>query len=132
MEEKNDSFVVYRSFFETIKRAKMIDPLLALELYEAIFNYGLNGEKYEIDVADTNSIMIDGFLQGIYPSIDNSLARYNNAISAGGKGGKRSKVDGEELKEMLLTGQPIKEIAEYFEVTESAIRKRQEYKDFKK
>ena len=59
-EEQKDSFVFYRTFWDTIQTLKQggdNERELAYKLMEAIIQYGLNGEY------DTSNIIVNGLMQ---------------------------------------------------------------------
>lgn len=74
-----ESFVFYRSFYDAIK---CLPDEQRLEIYEAIFEYGLND----------NDVQLEGASQAIYnltkPSINSANARYNASVENGRKGGR--------------------------------------------
>ena len=79
MQDKKDSFVFYRSFYEGIET--MEDKEIKCDIYEAICNYCLNGVEPETDG------WAKAYLLAIKPMIDNASARYNARVENGKKGG---------------------------------------------
>ena len=73
-----DSFIFYRSFFETIKKIPKKDRL---QLVEAICNYALNDEE------DLLSSLNAAIFEMVKPQIDANTKRYEN----GKKGGRPKK-----------------------------------------
>lgn len=73
-----DSFIFYRSFFETIKKIPKKDRL---QLVEAICNYALNDEE------DSLSSLNAAIFEMVKPQIDANTKRYEN----GKKGGRPKK-----------------------------------------
>lgn len=73
-----DSFIFYRSFFETIKKIPKKDRL---QLVEAICNYALNDEE------DSLSLLNAAIFEMVKPQIDANTKRYEN----GKKGGRPKK-----------------------------------------
>lgn len=77
-----DSFVFYRSFYESIKK---LDKEVQLEIYNAICNYSLNDEVIDL------SPVADAIFTLIKPNIDNATKRYNASVENGKKGGRPKK-----------------------------------------
>lgn len=80
--KKRESFVFYRSFFESIERAD--DKEIQLQLYQAISRYALNGEEPQL------SGMVASVWVGMKPQIDANIKRYINGCKGaphGKKGG---------------------------------------------
>ena len=73
-----DSFVFYKSFYESIKE---LDPENQLEVFKSIFEYAFYNKNIELN----------GISKAIFtlmkPNIDNSIARYNACVENGRKGG---------------------------------------------
>lgn len=83
---KSDSFVFYRSFYEAVKK---IPKGEREELYEAIFEYALNGECYAGDNGVAGMV-----LEFVRPQIDANIKRRKNGMKgaeAGKKGGRPKK-----------------------------------------
>ncbi len=77
-----DSFVFYRSFYESIKG---LDKDIQLEIYNAISEYSLNDRILELSpIANAIFILIK-------PNIDNATKRYNASVENGKKGGRPKK-----------------------------------------
>lgn len=77
-----DSFVFYRSFFESISN---LDSNIKLEIYDAICSYSLNGEVIELSPVATAIFTL------IKPNIDNATKRYDASVENGKKGGRPRK-----------------------------------------
>ena len=77
-----DSFVFYRSFYESIKN---LDKEIQLEIYNAICNYSLNDEQMEL------SPIANAIFTLIKPNIDSATKRYNASVENGKKGGRPKK-----------------------------------------
>lgn len=81
-----DSFIFYRSFYEAVKK---IPKGEREELYEAIFEYALNGECYAGDNGVAGMV-----LEFVRPQIDANIQRRKNGMKgaeAGKKGGRPKK-----------------------------------------
>lgn len=79
----SDSFIFYRSFYEAVKK---IPKGEREELYEAIFEYALNGECYTGDNGVAGMV-----LEFVRPQIDANIQRRMNGMKgaeAGKKGGR--------------------------------------------
>ena len=110
-----DSFVFYRSFYESIKS---LDKDLQIEIYTAICEYSLNGIEMDLSPVSTAIFRL------IKPNIDNATKRYKEAVENGKRGGKPSKIKDEDILRLREEGKKNKEIAEMFGVTEKAIERR--------
>lgn len=81
-----DSFIFYRSFYEAVKK---IPKGNREELYEAIFEYALNGECYAGDNGVAGMV-----LEFVRPQIDANIQRRKNGMKgaeSGKKGGRPKK-----------------------------------------
>jgi hypothetical protein len=70
MENKRDSMVFYRSFYESLKG---LSPMISAEVYDAIFSYGLDFKDPEI----TDPVAKAMFTL-IKPQLDANIKRYEN------------------------------------------------------
>ena len=77
-----DSFVFYRSFYESIKN---LDKDIQLEIYNAMCEYSLNDKNPELSPIATAIFTL------IKPNIDNATKRYNASVENGKKGGRPKK-----------------------------------------
>lgn len=77
-----DSFVFYRSFYESIKN---LDKDIQIEIYNAICEYSLNDVQVELSPIATAIFTL------IKPNIDNATKRYNASVENGKKGGRPKK-----------------------------------------
>lgn len=77
-----DSFVFYRSFYESIKN---LDKDTQLEIYSAICEYSLNDEIGELSPVATAIFTL------MKPNIDSATKRYNASVENGKKGGRPKK-----------------------------------------
>jgi len=74
-EKVRDSFVFYRSFFQSTKRLTKEDKA---ELFEAICSYALDGESIEMSaVPDAIFSVIKPQLDGVYKNIEKGEAHWN-------------------------------------------------------
>ena len=121
-EEQKDSFVFYRTFWDTIQTLKQggdSERELAYKLMEAIIQYGLNGEY------DTSNIIVNGLMQQTIFAIDQAQERYDKSRENGAKGGRPKKgATAEEIKELLATGKTRKEVAGILGISEKTISRR--------
>lgn len=77
-----DSFIFYRSFYESIKN---LDKDIQIEIYNAICEYSLNDKQMEL------SPIANAIFTLIKPNIDNATKRYNASVENGKKGGRPKK-----------------------------------------
>ena len=121
-EEQKDSFVFYRTFWDTIQTLKQggdSERELAYKLMEAIIQYGLNGEY------DTSNIIVNGLMQQTIFAIDQAQERYDKSSENGAKGGRPKKgATADEIKELLATGKTRKEVAGILGISEKTISRR--------
>lgn len=77
-----DSFIFYRSFYESIKN---LDKDTQLEVYNAICEYSLNEIEVEL------SPIANAIFTLIKPNVDNAAKRYTASVENGKKGGRPRK-----------------------------------------
>jgi hypothetical protein len=77
-----DSFIFYRSFYESIRN---LDKDIQIEIYNAICEYSLNDKNLELSPIATAIFTL------IKPNIDNATKRYNASVENGKKGGRPKK-----------------------------------------
>ena len=70
MENKRDSMVFYRSFYESLKG---LSPIICAEVYDAVFSYGL--DFYEPDFTEP---VAKAMFTLIKPQLDANIKRYEN------------------------------------------------------
>ena len=114
----DESFVFYRTWVDSINILRKIDKDLALEAYDAIVNYGLNGEIYE------GNLMVQAVLPSIMQGIDNAKERYQKAVENGKKGGRPTKINGSEVVKLRNEGKTQKEIAEKLGCSERTVSRK--------
>lgn len=85
-----DSMVFYRSFYEAIKD---LDNDIQVEVYNAIFGYGLNGDIPNL------SPMANAIFTLVKPQIDANNKRKENGKINGAKGAEYGKLGGRPKKE---------------------------------
>lgn len=100
----NQSFVWYRTFYDTFKELEQTDKELALKYAEAVMEYGLNGE-YDESNSLINALMISTIF-----NIDKAQERYNKTKGDGSKGGRKEKYPAEKIWEMQDQGMTKDEI----------------------
>lgn len=124
--EKNKGFAFYQNFWDSIENLTVDQQK---EICYAIVKYGITGEMVSVTDCPLGFSMATAFR----PAIDNSVERFNNNSLNGTKGGRPTKIDGNELIAYLQQnpGVGAKTVAQYFGVTESAIQKRPEWKNRK-
>jgi hypothetical protein len=89
-----ESFVVYKSFYHLIKLLKQKDQI---KMYEAIFEYGLEGVIPTFDNPSSEAVW-----QGIFPQLKANQKRYENGLKGaesgvlGGRPRNNPTVDKEE------------------------------------
>lgn len=79
-----DSFIFYRSFYESIKN---LDKETQLEVYNAICEYSLNETEVEL------SPIANAIFTLIKPNVDSATKRYNACVENGKKGGRPRKTE---------------------------------------
>jgi hypothetical protein len=122
---ERESIVFYRSFYEAI--AQLQDTKTKVEVYDAVFEYGLNGVETEI------TGIAGALFTAFKPQIDKNNKRYENSLKGGAPKGnqnakkqpkttekqpknnqKQPKTTETEVKETYGTGGNVKlTIAEY-------------------
>lgn len=80
--EMKESFVFYRSFYESISK---LDDKSKLEIFTAICEYSLNEKELEL------STVADAIFTLIKPNIDSANRRYVASVKNGKKGGRPKK-----------------------------------------
>lgn len=107
-----DSFVFYRSFYESIKE---LDKDIQLEIYNAICEYSFNDELSEL------SPVAKALFTMIKVNIDNAMKRYNASVENGKNGGRPKSVDTDTVRKLLSKKMTIKEIADKTNCSERTI-----------
>lgn len=119
--EEYKSFVFMASWRELLDSYEEDDDIeTAKEILWQIMKYGTAG------YIDTDNKKIRGIIKGtIAPNIDKAQERYNKAANGGNKGGRpRKEIDIEEVNNLIGQGMNIKQVAEYFGVSDDTIRRR--------
>lgn len=121
---KNKGFAFYQNFWDSVENLPLEQQK---DVVYAIVKYGITGE------IDTNPLGA-AMTQAFKPAIDNSIMRFNTNADNGKVGGRPSKMSSAELSSYLIEHPraTAKEVSEYFGVTESAVQKRDEWKNRKK
>lgn len=122
---KNKGFSFYQNFWDSIESLPMDQQK---DVVYAIVKYGITGEM------DTSNPLGAAMTQAFKISIDNSIERFNVSTEAGKLGGRPSKVSGTALADYLRENPKAtaKTVAEHFGMSESAVQKREEWKNRKK
>lgn len=89
---ERDSFIFYRSFYDSIKT---LEPIIFYEIIKAIIEYALNGESYSGSNTTVNMVFTL-----IKPQIDANNKKYTN----GKKGGRPNKNEKPEVTNKKTTG----------------------------
>ena len=120
---RNKGFAFYENFWAAIENLPLDQQK---DVCYAIAKYGITGE---VDESPFGAAMTQAFK----PAIDNSVERFNSGIENGKLGGRPSKITSAELVTFLNENPKVtaKETAEHFGVSESAIQKREEWKNRK-
>jgi hypothetical protein len=120
---KNKGFAFYQNFWDSVESLPLEQQK---DVIYAIVKYGITGE------IDTNPLGV-AMTQAFKPAIDNSVERFNSNSENGRIGGRPTKIASSEISSYLVEHPraTAKEVAEYFGVTESAIQKREEWKNRK-
>ena len=91
---KRDSFVFYRSFFQSISNCP---DEAQLQLYRAIAGYGLNQAEPVFQESEFRPF-IEAIWEGIRPQLDANLRRYLNGINGGAPKGSHNNPNGRRGK----------------------------------
>lgn len=111
----SDSFVFYRSFYET---AQMIgNESDRLTLYEALIVYGLTGEKPALEYP------LNAILEQMTASVKAASDRYTAAKESGEKGGRPKKWIPPEEWQAYYKEHGRKATAEHYGIPEETIKK---------
>lgn len=100
----NQSFVWYRTFYDTFKELEQTDKELALKYAEAVMEYGLNGEY------DESNGLINALMASAIFNIDKAQERYIKNKDDGSKGGRKEKYPAEKIWELQDQGLSKEEI----------------------
>ena len=112
----NNSFVIYHTYYDTYKRLKKRDPLLAAEFIDAILAYGFTGEMPPED-----SIIMDYGLTTMFSQIDASTTRYERAVKNGG-GRPSISISEEDIYAQISICDTWKEIAANLKIDADTLR----------
>ena len=120
---KNKGFAFYQNFWDSVENLPLEQQK---DVVYAIVKYGITGEM------DVNPLGV-AMTQAFKPAIDNSIERFNGNLENGRIGGRPSKMSSIELTNYLLQNPraTAREASEHFGVTESAIQKREEWRNRK-
>lgn len=99
---ERDSFIVYRSYWEGLKR---MDKDVQCEVYNAIMEYGFTGNVPEM------SPTAEGIFILMKPNVDVSLTRYKNGRKGGSMSASKRSVSKAKAKQMTYDDE-IKEMLE--------------------
>lgn len=99
---ERDSFIVYRSYWEGLKR---MDKDVQCEVYNAIMEYGFTGNVPEM------SPTAEGIFILMKPNIDVSLTRYKNGRKGGSVSASKRSVSKIKAKQMTYDDE-VKEMLE--------------------
>lgn len=118
----NNSFVIYHTYYDTYKRLKKRDPVLAAEFIDAILAYGFTGE-----MPGEDSIVWDFGLTTMFSQIDASTNRYERAVKNGG-GRPSISISEEDIYNQISICDTWKEIAANLKIDADTLRAiRQKY-----
>lgn len=113
--DRADSFVFYRSFFET---AQLIDDVEErLMLYEGLMHFGLEGEKPNLPYP------LNAILEQMTASVKAASDRYTAAKENGDKGGRPKKYVPPEEWQAYRKDHTQKETAEYFGISVDTLQR---------
>ena len=91
---KRESFVFYKSFYESIKE---LDPLDQVQIYNAIFNYQFEGEESELKGICKSIFTL------IIPQLEANNKRYLNGLKGGAPKGNRNATKKQPKNNLDLT-----------------------------
>lgn len=114
---KGNSFVMYRSYYNTYLKIKERNPQEAFEYIDAILNYGFIG-----DVPDEDSPVWMYGLDTTFSTIDASISRYERAENNNG-GRPRNTTTAEQIYEQMALYNTWKEVASALNIDEDTLRK---------
>ncbi len=119
----NRGFAFYENYYASMT---LLPEDLKMKLGLAIIEYGMEGKRPEDPV-------IAALLQGMIPSIDNSVERFNSNSENGNKGGRPSKATDEDIAAFLAENPKAtaQTIADHFGMSASAVQKREPWKNRK-
>lgn len=112
-----NSFVVYRSYYNTYLKIKQKDPESANAFMDAILCYGFTGETPDVD----SDIWVYG-LDTIFAQIDASTSNYARAKNSNG-GRPGSNISADQIYELMETHKTWKSIAQTLNIDEDTLRR---------
>lgn len=113
--DKTESFVFYRSFFETAQLIE--DEHDRMRLYEGLIHFGLEGEKPELPYP------LNAILEQMTASIKAASDRYAAAKENGEKGGRPKKFIPPEEWQAYRKEHSQKETAEHFGISVDTLQR---------
>lgn len=113
--DKAESFVFYRSFFETAQLIE--DEHDRMRLYEGLIHFGLEGEKPEL------SYPLNAILEQMTASVKAASDRYAAAKENGEKGGRPKKFIPPEEWQAYRKDHSQKETAEHFGISVDTLQR---------
>lgn len=123
--EKNKGFAFFENFWTSIEKLSVEQQK---EVCYAIAKYGITGEM----VDETEFPIGKALTQAFKMSIDKSVNKFNENSDNGTRGGRPVKVSDEELKEYIIANDvSAKEVAQHFGISESAVQKKEVWKNRK-
>ena len=113
--DKVESFVFYRSFFETAQLIE--DEHDRMRLYEGLIHFGLEGEKPELPYP------LNAILEQMTASVKAASDRYAAAKENGEKGGRPKKFIPQEEWQAYRKEHSQKETAEHFGISVDTLQR---------
>ena len=113
--DKAESFVFYRSFFETAQLIE--DEHDRMRLYEGLIHFGLEGEKPELPYP------LNAILEQMTASVKAASDRYAAAKENGEKGGRPKKFIPQEEWQAYRKEHSQKETAEHFGISVDTLQR---------
>ena len=126
-EVQRDGFVFYASAWQNVLEFRESNPELGDKLLKAIIDYGFYKDY------DKSDPLVRGTMANIIVSIDNASERHLKAQAGGQKSASKSKIDREQIYELLDQGLTHKEAAEVLgcntKTIQRAVKERQSGQD---
>lgn len=122
--EKNKGFSFYENFWTSIENLPVEQQK---DVCYAIAKYGITGEM----VSPLDNPIGSAMTQAFKMAIDNSVDKFNGSSDNGKKGGRPSAMESDALTLYLIENPKAtaKEVGAHFNVSESAVQKRIEWKN---
>lgn len=112
--DKYENFVFYGSMKQTIDA---LPTDMGNALLRAIMNYGTTGE-----IDDSDSI-IHAIMLSIIPNIDSAKKRFKTSQENGSRGGRKKRINDNEILELHSSGLNQREISEELDISLKSVQR---------